>query len=70
MADLAGAQDRVRQQLSRVPRDPKRPSPGSASDQELTELAARLGMDIPEDLVAWLRVCNGDTTGLLRVVYV
>ncbi|WP_143728356.1 SMI1/KNR4 family protein [Micromonospora cremea] len=66
MADQAAThadQVRVCQLLPRLPRDPKRPLSGGASDQELSDLALRLGTEIPEDLVAWLRMCNGDTTG-------
>lgn len=62
-ADVHADQGRVRQLLPRLPHDPNRPLPSGASDQELTDLATRLGTDLPEELAAWLRMCNGDTTG-------
>jgi hypothetical protein len=55
--------DDVRWLLARVTRAPEQPFPGGAGEAELVDLARRVGADLPDDLVAWLRVCKGEAIG-------
>jgi cell wall assembly regulator SMI1 len=57
------APGQVRDLLSRIPRDPKQPYPGGASDAELADLSRRLGTALPDELTAWLRLCKGEAIG-------
>jgi hypothetical protein len=62
-AQTATPPQRVRRLQPLVPRDPQQPLPGGASDTELADLAARLGVALPQVLTAWLRICKGAAIG-------
>src|SRR4051794_32584279 len=55
--------DDVRWLLARVARAPEQPFPGGAGEADLVDLARRVGVDLPDVLVAWLRVCKGEVIG-------
>ena len=55
--------EQVKASLAHAERDPLADPIAGASDEQLTDLESRLGIALPEALVAWLRICNGDTLG-------
>jgi hypothetical protein len=62
-SETAALSQRVQRLLGLVPRDPQQSLPGGASDAQLADLAARLGLSLPPVLTAWLRMCNGAAIG-------
>ncbi|MBF9134962.1 SMI1/KNR4 family protein [Plantactinospora sp. S1510] len=55
--------ERVTRLLHQVPRAPEQPYPGGATDHELNDLTLRLGIPLPGELAAWLRLCKGEAIG-------
>jgi cell wall assembly regulator SMI1 len=55
--------DEVADLVGRVRRDPKAPPQRGATADELRDLERRLGSALPQSLVRWLLILNGDTIG-------
>jgi hypothetical protein len=53
----------VRDMLANVPRAPEQPPVGGASEDDIADLVSRLGRSLPDDLLAWLRICRGEAIG-------